>query len=263
MKTLLIIIFGSFIFVSFNFAQARKSDEFGISFSHELQRRISDFAVDLANDSKSFGQILVYREEKDTPGFSYKIGAAINSLLTFRSATEKSRIIITPCKTGQNRRAELWIVPKLEELRTCENDLLNLTKTTLFDSIYYAPEFESCCLVDDYGEEQYKASLEAFANILKNNPNSKAYIFFYLGTNVYNYNEKNVRKLDSPKLMKEMSKKAKKILTENGVDNSRIVLINGGYKDSSRNIELYFVPQNGKIPKPKPNYFPKRIKERK
>jgi hypothetical protein len=152
-------------------------------------------------------------------------------------------------------------VPKLEELRTCENESLNLTKTILFDSIYYNPESDYCCLIDGFDEEQYQASLEAFSNILKSNPSVKAYLFFYLGTNVYwttdkGKIEKAVRTLDSPKLIKELVKTAKKIMSENSIESSRTVLINGGYKDSARNIELWLVPQNGEIPKAKPNYFP-------
>ncbi len=251
------------IFTQFIFPQSRKIDEFGSYNSEELQVRVEMFIEQIFTEPQSFGQILIFRREKDTFGFPYKIGAAITSFLTFRSSIEKSRIIITPCNAEKDRRIELWMVPKFEELRTCENESLNLTKTILFDSIYYDPEWGGCCSIDQFDEEEYDASLKAFATILKKNHNSKAYVFFYLGTNIYwttdkRNKEKAVRTLDSPMLIKELVKTAKKVMSENGVESSRVILINGGYKDSTRNIELWYVPQNGEIPKPKPNYFPKK-----
>jgi hypothetical protein len=136
MKRFITIFFLVFIFVSINFAQARKIDEFAITFAHENQFRLYEFVADFSDNPKSFGQIIVYRGEKDTIGFPHRIGATIASFITIRSETEKSRIITTHCKAEQSSRVELWIVPKFEELRTCENDFFNLTKTILFDSIY-------------------------------------------------------------------------------------------------------------------------------
>lgn len=267
MKKILTIFFVVFVFISINFAQARKIDEFGPVTDEDLQSRLSTFVDEVSNDSTAKAQFLIYAGEKDTFGFPYRLGASIVSFLARVSKVKKEDVLITVCQSEQFRRVESWIVKEEVDLRACQNNLPSLVKTTLFDSIYYineSPEvIDSYILIQWFDEEEYVASLKAFAELIKNNPSSKAYIYLYLGTNVVLYSQGNqkirrIRNLDSTKMLRAMSQTTNKILNEKGIDSSRFVLINGGYKDSTRNIELWLVPKGEKPPKPKPNFFPKK-----
>jgi hypothetical protein len=53
---------------------------------------------------------------------------------------------------------------------------------------------------------------------------------------------------------------AKTKFIKNGINPAQIETINGGYVDDKRRLEFWFVPKGGEIPKPKPDYFPKRLK---
>lgn len=265
MKIFCAILLSLTLFISLAFTQInepKKIDEFGKIDSEYLTVKLQQFNLYLYSEPNLIGQILIHNGKDETPGFPYKYRAAISSYLKFYKIKDE-QIRVTICESEEKQRTEIWIFPNLQGLKICKNETPNLTKTTLFDSIYYSPEMGSCCLIDEFEDAEYEASLKAFANILKENKSSKAFIFFYLGTNLYwtadkRNKEKAVRELDAPKVFKELVKKSKKIMSENGVESSRFVLINGGYKDSTRNIELWYVPQNGEIPKPKPNYFPRK-----
>ncbi len=69
-------------------------------------------------------------------------------------------------------------------------------------------------------------------------------------------------KTDSPNLFSKFLEDEKGKLTKNGIDEKRIVLVKGGYK-FGRRMELWFVPKGGEIPKPKPDYFPKKKRSKK
>lgn len=253
------------------FAQTKEPqqiDEFSEINSETLTATLAVYRTELNVNSGSILQILIHRGEKQTLGSPYRFVAIMKTELITNGIAE-SRIIDTYCETEKERKIQVWLLSDKAIQKTCEGEQVNLKTTTLFDKVYYAnPDLGSCCSVDEYDDEEAAAALAGFAGELKKSPESKAYLFVYLGTNVYGrgYADKRIRQvrsLDSPNLLREMSRNAVKILTENGIDSSRIILKNGGFKDSTRNFELWIVPKGGEIPKPKPNYFPKKKRQKK
>ncbi|MEP6788871.1 MAG: hypothetical protein ABJB40_10600, partial [Acidobacteriota bacterium] len=105
------------------------------------------------------------------------------------------------------------------------------------------------------------ASLRTFAGLLRKSPASRAYVIAYNGTNVWWYNGKTLRPFDKLYTATRIAASAKKFLAENGIDVNRVVAINGGYRDSLRNVELWLVPEGGTVPRPTPNYFLKNRKK--
>ena len=97
-------------------------------------------------------------------------------------------------------------------------------------------------------------------------PENKIYVIAYLGTNLESgyfdekkgYIEKEIRKPDKKSLAGKLLLNAKKEIAKNGIDAAQIETIVGGYKDGRRKLEFWFVPKGGEIPKPKPDYFPKK-----
>ena len=91
------------------------------------------------------------------------------------------------------------------------------------------------------------------------------YIVSYLQTNLEELETKKgkekfrkLRNLDKKNVAKKMLQEAKEKLIENGIEISRIKTLDGGYVDDWRKLEIWFVPKGGEIPKPKPDYFPKK-----
>ena len=107
-----------------------------------------------------------------------------------------------------------------------------------------------------------KITNHVLVELLSKSPQSRIYLIGYLGTNLY-YRSKEIRKLDKPNLIHKMFREIEMKLIQNGVDDSRIVKVNGGYKDETRSVEFWFVPKGGEIPKPKPNYFLKKHRKTK
>lgn len=102
---------------------------------------------------------------------------------------------------------------------------------------------------------------------MNKSPESKVYIIGYLGTNVYDIRKQDskgewqdidIRNLDKPKLLNKMFREIETVFIQSGMDASRIVKVNGGYKDETRSVEFWFVPKGSEIPKPKPDYFSKK-----
>jgi len=261
---ILITLFTLSIFAQIK--EPRPIDEFSTMNSESLLVRLADYRTELNKNPDSILQILIHRGEKQSLGSPYRFVAVMRTHLMINGISE-TKIIATYCKPEKERNVQVWLLPDKASQKICEGEQVNLETTTLFDSVYYSG-FSFCCAVDEYDDEEAAAALLAFAEELKKSPQSKAHLFVYLGTNIFwkvyaGERKKPVRQLDSPNLLRGMSKNAIKILTENGIDTSRIILKNGGYKDSTRSIELWFVPKGGKIPKPKPNYFSKKKRSKK
>jgi hypothetical protein len=99
-------------------------------------------------------------------------------------------------------------------------------------------------------------------SLLDKSPKSRIYVIVYLGTNQELRSENSVdrivRNLDKQSLANKLLQNAKLELLKNDLDSSRIELVNGGYIDNVRKLEFWFIPKDGEIPSPKPDYFPKK-----
>lgn len=268
MKRILLVLFTVLSFNLFAFAgfdAPLKIDEFSIIQMEDLMARLDYFAQTIRKSPRSVGLIVVNKGKESRPGFPYRYSARMKTYLTRNNIVPENQLITKECSDSNQLVTSLYLLPNNIDFKSlsgwCENELPTFSETTLFDSYHYYfrnPDFEDCCEIKGADLAEADASLKVFADVLRKTPDSKAYVFIYGGTNVYGVNNKTVRKLDSQKLVQKTLQETKEKLIRNGIEESRIVAVNGGYKDSARNTELWFVTANGSIPKLRPNYFFKK-----
>jgi len=100
-----------------------------------------------------------------------------------------------------------------------------------------AREFDECnsCSLDDQ-----KARLDNLAVELQNDPSTRGYIVAYGG-----------RMSPLGQVEKLMSRSRDYLTTQRGIDASRIVVVNGGFREED-SVELWIVPSGATAPKPTP-----------
>ena len=103
--------------------------------------------------------------------------------------------------------------------------------------IIVAREFDECnsCSLDDQ-----KARLDNLAVELQNDPSTRAYILAYGG-----------RMSPLGQVEKLTSRSRDYLTTQRGIDASRIVVVNGGFREED-SVELWLVPSGAAAPKPTP-----------
>lgn len=103
--------------------------------------------------------------------------------------------------------------------------------------IIVAREFDECnnCTFDDQ-----KARLDNLAVELQNDPSTRAYILAYGG-----------RMSPLGQVEKLMSRSRDYLITQRGIDASRIVVVNGGFREED-SVELWIVPSGAAAPTPTP-----------
>jgi len=102
-----------------------------------------------------------------------------------------------------------------------------------------AKQFDTCC---SCSYDDQKARLDNFAIELQNDPSATAYIVAYTRPS---------RRGAKDDLL--LTRSRDYLVTHRGFDASRIVLINGGYRDYEC-LELWVVPRGAKPPRPAPNF---------
>lgn len=234
-------------------------DEFGNWGSEEESARLDNVYIQLSEHPDAKIQFLISRGEQESLGSPHRFYAKVEAYLNYRGA-DLRRIIPTFCKAKPERAIQIWLVTS-EIVKECEPDDIRITSTTKFDTGYYAENpFGSCCVIDEFGPIQADASLKAFTELLKEYPDSKAYVFVYGGTRVFSSDskgrERTIRTTDKKRKIDDYVRTAKKLLTTSGIDGSRITIKNSGYRDTVGGVEMWIVPEGGDIPKPTPNYFP-------
>jgi len=100
-----------------------------------------------------------------------------------------------------------------------------------------AKQFDVCC---SCASDDQKARLDNLAIALQNDPTITSYIIAYAG--------RGSRKGQADRLL---SKARDYMVKERAIDKSRIVIVNGGYRDQDC-VELWIVPSGAKPPQPTP-----------
>lgn len=241
-------------------------DEFGPINSEEIEARLDNAMIQISNNPNTKLQFVFSRGENDNFGSAYRLYGLMRTYLLVRKF-DMSDVIATFCEPGPSKNGQLWMVYADGPRRTCTAEKIVITNTTLFDSAPSATNKGTdfgCCVVDSFGPAAATESIKAFAELLKQYPDSKAYVYSYGGTNVWwgsnsKGKEGTFRNLDTAKEIAALSRKTRRTLTQAGISNSRIVTKHAGYRDSVAQIELWIVPTGGSIPKTSPDY-PKKKK---
>jgi hypothetical protein len=108
-----------------------------------------------------------------------------------------------------------------------------------------AREFDECnnCTFDDQ-----KARLDNLAVELQNDPSTRAHIIAYGG-----------RMSPLGQVEKLMTRARDYLVTQRGIDASRLVIVNGGFREDD-SVELWIVPSGAAVPQPTPTVQAGEIK---
>ena len=250
-------------------------DEFGKLNLEDILARLDNLTINLSKSDNTKALIRIYGGNENCFTCHYQRGSLINAILKNTKRFPSENYTIQYCtKNKEDLRTELYLVPMSAKIPSCEEILQIPKQSVLFDKIYFYYNDNKLSALEDiyvdviesaHGNYSRKA-LTVIKDILDKSTDSKIYVIAYLGTNPeYNYEDINeesvdntIRKLDKKSLAKKMFLCAKKEFAKYGIKPTQIELIEGGYIDGKRELEFWFVPKGGEIPKPKPNYFPKR-----
>lgn len=193
--------------------------------------------------------------------------------LVFNRKINAEKIKVQNCDSEKDYVVvEFFLVLQDSDIPKCNDELPIPKDTVLFTVwnyknpyIYYDDPYEIVG-ADNFIAESARKVLKELSD---KSPESKIYLIGYLGTNPYSEGKKNekgewedveIRKPDKPAQIKKMLREVESNYVKSGIIASKIVKIEGGYQEGTRNIKVYFVPKGGEIPKPQPNYFPEKTK---
>lgn len=260
-------------------------DEFGVMTAENNFLRLDFLAIELKKNEDLTGLIRIYGGGETCFLCHYSQGSYMTAIIKSRiHSSEKNSVEKYPlfdkysieyCNGNEDLRVYLYLMPPDSTLSACNQTLEIPKNSVLFQTIYFFSNNQVTPLENTFVDSTSPADgeyslqvLKEVKNILDKEIESKIYIVVYLGTNLEQgyydkkkgYVEKENRKLDKRSLAKRLIQNAKAEFIKNGIKSSQIETIEGGYVDGKRKLEIWFVPQGGEIPKPKPNYFPKMKK---
>ncbi|HRH45848.1 MAG TPA: hypothetical protein PKY82_29670 [Pyrinomonadaceae bacterium] len=259
MKLFLKIFLLILIFASTQLAQDGRIDEFGKGNSETLSATLSGLTFSLREKPTAKGYIVIYTDKKTSIGFPIRYGERIKKYLTKVAQIPSERFEIINNGIKDEFITQLWIVPNAGKFPLPESvkEEIDLTKTVKFDSFNFPHPLDGgCCIIDTFKADEKNASLDKFAQILKENSNLTAYLIFY-GQYCTRCSVGDVF-LDSTKEINHILRKEKNnLVKKHKIESSRIKTINGGYREWQE-MELWFVPKSEKAPKATPKTFPKK-----
>lgn len=271
MKSLFISIILLILVVQVSSAQnqnlVQKLDKTDLIYPENFQNQFQIYLDDLHKNKNSKGYIIIYRSDKEPIGYTTRLATEISKYIEYLTSlfntSENFEIINGGTKT--ETLVELWI-GNSESKTPISNfrEKINPNELILFDSFSYPSSqngVEMCCVVDGFLDEEDNASFEHFAKILKENNNLQGYLIYY-GQYCKDCSQGEIL-FDSAKTNRRILQKEKNNLIKNyKIDASRIVAVNGGYRDW-RVFELWLAPKGEKTPKPTPTMFPRKRVQRK
>ncbi len=275
---IIVVLFLS-ISISAQENQPELVDEFGKMHSDELMGRIDSFAREIYKIPNSKALVRISGGKEGYFGLPYVQGSIIKSGWEYNIKRPAEKLLIQFCNVNEGPiHTQFFIVRENDKVETCNENLITPKQAVLFDGAYFyvdpeTPEFafES---IENRGVEwqsvtpaQYSEfALNILKRLLKDSPESKVYIIAYLQTNFEEDENGKIivgkaSNLDKKYYAQKMFRAVRKELFKIGFSNSQIKTIDGGYVNNyRRRLEFWFVPKGGEIPKPKPEYFPKKAK---
>lgn len=262
------------------FAQSEKQkiepfDEFDQISLEEIMARLDNLIFTASQNPNTKALVRIYGGSKNCFLCHYKRGSLIDAYLKNTRKFSTDKYLIEWCnEKDEERRTQLFVLPINAERPKCDDSLEIPKYSVLFDILpFYDQRNNLLPLENSYIEigvsangEYSLAALKKVKEILDKSPESKIYVIAYLGTNLEDgfydekkgYIDKKIRRLDKQSTANKLITNARNELIKNGIKFSQIKTVNGGYVDDRRKLEFWFVPNGGEIPKPKPDYFPKK-----
>jgi hypothetical protein len=242
---------------------ARKFDEFGDLYLTDIKAHLDNFAIQLQSEPDTRAFIIVYRSRRDLPGLSSRLARRMRDYLVDSRGISAERVITVDGGRASSLVQELWIVPvgatPTPRSDAYSNQLVDTESAWKFDEYYYPLPNG----IDEYAGD----SLEAFAEALRKQPDSQAYIVAYPQYYIerWELNKVGRKTRTRQRIRQDRPGTSLKILKEVKADLvkryrvavSRIKVMNGGYR-KQRQIELWIVPRGEHAPIPTPNAFAKK-----
>lgn len=248
-------------------------DEFGKLTNEDTFVRLDNLLAELKKTPDARGAIRIYGGNDDCFLCRYSLGSWMKSLATNTRQFPSENISVEYCDEKRNDlRTELYIVPANSIIEKCSETIEPPKNSVRFDSVGFYFKNNKLSPIEDtiidvvspsngeYSRTVWKKVIELLAKF----PESKIYVMVYLGTNLeYRVSkkrglttEKVIRKLDKHLVAKTLLQNGKNELIKYGIPSVKITTIEGGFVDYRRRLEFWFVPKDGNIPKPEPNYLP-------
>lgn len=237
------------------------ADEFGPKTSdEELMARLDALTVRLSTE-QSVAVIRGHRGTGDKLAYPERNLARIKTYLLYRKVAPETIQLELCSSKASEALYQIYVVPPTATLTPCYDEVVVPTSTTLFDTygFSYTPwGIDDCCSIPGADIASSAASIRALGHLLKRAPESRAVVIAYSGTNLWWLNGRERRPMDTRSKATSMALDTKRMLIKQGVAAERVRAINGGYRDSTRTMELWFVPDGGAMPKATPDYFPRK-----
>jgi hypothetical protein len=232
-----------------------------------------NFLVELGKVPGAKGYIIVYRSERDLPGISLRYALRAKNYLVWSGRHDPDQLVALDGGVASYLKVELWVVPSgatppdptLNDKYRYER--VNRDFLREFDEyIYHLPRDASDCGWCSYDDKSSR--LDGFAARLKEEPKSRAYIIAYaqsyedrgmMNSSGATLNRDQYYVLQDPPGTAERILRSEKdyLLRKHGIDPSRIMTINGGYR-ADRTVELWIAPPHTPAPRPIPTVYPMR-----
>jgi hypothetical protein len=238
-----------------NYIKPIKVDEFGEIQYSDMMARLDSAVIELQNNPTSLMTVISYRDAATPIGKTIRTFKFMKHYLTVSRGIDSSRVkFIDGGETEAGFIFQIWNIPagaKEPELLKLISDSINNTKIAReFDDDYYGfGESES-----EYADGD---TFTEFADVIKREPDSTAYVILY--PTYYKYNDSDVNsagETDSLRKINRVKVDITRRLRKVGVPLSKIKIVNGGYRDF-RQVELWILPKGVKPPVATPNAFPK------
>lgn len=160
-------------------SSAHKFDEFGDALPTDMAARLDNFAIGLRENPDARGFLIVYRSHRDLPGLSGRHVNWMRSYLIYSRGIKADRIVAVDGGTAPCLSHELWIVPPGTTPKPREDaysrGFADTDVARKYDEYYYSiPED----MLVSFSTE-YEDGLEGFAQAVRKEPRSLAYIVVY------------------------------------------------------------------------------------
>jgi hypothetical protein len=244
--------------------------------SCEFAAILNELGEELKRDPDLRAHLIVYSgytqafARKQTPrGLLYRGSLAIQDALLHDMGVDPNRVKIVDGGRREAFMGQIWILPigarppeptpdpKLQPYDDAENP---------FDEYRFRARYDSDTLMQFEGTDE---RLTGFAEEMSSKRGVTGYIIGYGSCNTTNSELRHrdgesdhmvvlARKCDKPRTGKKLAEKEKQLLVkEFGVDATRLVTVDGGFRPHNQTIELWVIPQNASPPQPTPTAFPR------